>query len=598
MQNLYIRDSVDPIKISWILGVLVLVAFILRILAIALYDDRIWGYHYLAKNILEGNGFRDWGGGPHLVFPPFSAYFYATISKITGLSILASSRLGNCIVSSLVILPVYGLTRRTCGNIVSITLALAIALFPYLIILGSQAHSDVLLSTFVLTGGWLVMLILEKDTQFAFPMLGFVMGIAYLTKPDGMMYYVLFLLVIFISKYKYLSRKLFYNLILSLFCYSLLALPYIYYLSVNSGKLLFTGKVPYVIAAANAVYSGNWMEEYYALNGNNTERIVDDYKKYTLIEYIYKNPEKMKVVYFSGLAKLKKFIYEPIERFFGVLCILLASALLYKERQDLSVKNMLKLLFMFSLFYGIFFLIKFKNINYNSIFLLNIAVAFLFVIILTREHIGKSLLFISFFVPLLFIPVSMIVPRYAYAYIIFAVLILIAGIYYLYCCIFDILFVGLAKHKNIILLKFVIISLVFSVGVFDKADASYFKKLISFRDYKIKYSNVSKEASFEAEVGKWIVNNLPKNSRVMARNLKYTYFAVVDTVQLPYGSYSDVLVYARNKNVEYFLFSKHEFKDAIAFRSLWNEDYNPNDFELVKMFTRLNDKVFIYRLIY
>jgi 4-amino-4-deoxy-L-arabinose transferase-like glycosyltransferase len=226
------------------LWILVGVAFLLRLyLVITSAGISPDGVEYLraAKFFLDGDYYQGFSN----VFPPF----YPVMTVLTYLAagdLELAGKFVSLFFGSLTVLPVYGLGKRLFNEEVGFYSALLLTFHPYL----AQFSGSVLTeSTFTFLVAWSVLIgwkAFQNKSWRAMFSVGLLLGIAYLTRPEGIGFVVLFFLWIFFFDggkfWNHLVRKLFMTGSL-LIGTLLFALPYILFLHEITGKWIVSRKL-------------------------------------------------------------------------------------------------------------------------------------------------------------------------------------------------------------------------------------------------------------------------------------------------------------------------------------------------------------------
>jgi 4-amino-4-deoxy-L-arabinose transferase-like glycosyltransferase len=226
------------------LWILVGVAFLLRLyLVITSEGISPDGVEYVraAKFFLERNYYQGFSS----VFSPFYPGVTAVVSLFVG-DLEFAGKFVSLFFGSLTVLPVYGLGKRLFNEEVGFYSALLLTFHPYLAHFSGSVLTE---STFTFLVAWSVLIgwkAFQNKSWRAMFSVGLLLGIAYLTRPEGIGFVVLFLLWIFffdgVKFWNHLGRKL--SMTGSLLIGSLIfALPYILFLHEITGKWILTKKL-------------------------------------------------------------------------------------------------------------------------------------------------------------------------------------------------------------------------------------------------------------------------------------------------------------------------------------------------------------------
>jgi hypothetical protein len=228
---------------------LVAAAVLLRI-ALSYSLPRVLGwdesaYLILGSNLLAGNGFT-YSGYPELHFPPLHPIVAGLFHLLTS-NFEMASKLESSIFGGLLLLPVFAMAQRIYGFQMAYFAAALLAIFPALTvnILYWGAASEPLY-LFLLYGGLAVLLAgLDGSKLGMFPVAGTLLGLAYLTRPEAFVYFGIFFFLASIWLWKGVKSfvpRTWCALGLFLLPFMLLATPYIWYLHVQTGAWMISGK--------------------------------------------------------------------------------------------------------------------------------------------------------------------------------------------------------------------------------------------------------------------------------------------------------------------------------------------------------------------
>lgn len=209
-------------------------------------------YLLAGYNLLTGNGFT-YSGYPELHFPPLypivSGLFYLLVGDFEKASNLAYALFGG-----LLVFPVFVLARRIYGVRTACLATVLTAIFPALTVnvlfWGTLTEP---LYLFLLYGALACLLVgLEDGKPRMFPIAGALLGLAYLTRPEAVVYLGVFFMFASIWLLKAMKRaRTWHALGLFILSFLLLAIPYIGYLHAHTGQWMISGKIPFVWQQAN-----------------------------------------------------------------------------------------------------------------------------------------------------------------------------------------------------------------------------------------------------------------------------------------------------------------------------------------------------------
>lgn len=241
-------------------------------------------YARLAENLLRGNGYIGISGlnSTDLVLPPLYPILIAIMSLVVRDSELAG-RLVSLIMGVCLVIPVFFIASRMYGRVSAVIAASLIAFHPILIDLSTSVYCEATYITLMIGGIYWGLRILELDYSKSGMLSGICLGFAYLTRPEAIIYPFLIVAALFITV---LLRK--QNLKKALACasylivaFTLLAGPYITYLSLQTGRLRFEGKSGVNFLLGQRMRSGMpYHEANYGIDEKLTERgssMVDNF---------------------------------------------------------------------------------------------------------------------------------------------------------------------------------------------------------------------------------------------------------------------------------------------------------------------------------
>ena len=250
-----------PALIGLVLAaVLVRVVIALVLPRVIAYDEP--AYLMLGYNLMNGSGYSTTGIYPETHHPPLypiiSAIFHLLVRDFEQASNLAYALFGG-----LLLLPVFVVAQRVYGSQTAWLVAILLAIFPPLSISvlywGGMTEP---LFLFLLYGGFAASLVGFEDNRAGmFTAGGVLLGLAYLTRSEAIVYFGLILLfgLIWIRNRPpfsgFLSRYAFAGFLLS---FVLVAAPFIWYLHSHTGQWTLSGKVNGTVQSFDALLAGDW----------------------------------------------------------------------------------------------------------------------------------------------------------------------------------------------------------------------------------------------------------------------------------------------------------------------------------------------------
>ena len=219
-----------------------------RLFWLAVQNSNIGGegavYARFAENFLKGNGYVGISlGSTDLVFPPLYPILIAFASLATGDFELAG-RVVSLIIGACLVIPVFFITLEMYGKRVAYIAAGLTALHPLLIQLSGSVYSEATYITFLMAGIYWALKTSHIGSVGASVLVGTFFGLAYLTRPEGIIYSFLSAAVILILG-PACKRTLKQSVMCSLGilgAFTVIASPYVGFLSLTTGQLRFEGK--------------------------------------------------------------------------------------------------------------------------------------------------------------------------------------------------------------------------------------------------------------------------------------------------------------------------------------------------------------------
>ena len=242
----------------WLLHILLL-AFALR-LGLALLPRVIrWDepdYLWLGKSLLTGGGYTI-SGVPELHYAPLLPILSGLVYVVTGNPEVGTT-FWFVLLGTLSCLPVYWVAKRVYGERVAQLAAFLSAIFPSLssavLYWGTMTEPVYVLLT--CSALWGAIVALDRDKLWAFAAVGAVLGLAFLTRPEGLVwlaaYCVLFPLVLALDRRLRRWRTLL-RLAVLVGAFLLVASPYMFFLHRHTGKWMATGKLSITYDIGQAV---------------------------------------------------------------------------------------------------------------------------------------------------------------------------------------------------------------------------------------------------------------------------------------------------------------------------------------------------------
>ena len=302
---------------------LVICAFLLRI-PLFIYPEVIHndgaGYIRHAKLILSGN----WTGGkaPPL-YPALIAFAHIFIPDAERAGILISIIFG-----TLLVLPVFYLGKEIFDERVGVLSAVIVAVHPFL---NSYSGSVLTESTYyflvalIVLTGWYAF---QRGRMMDVIFFGFLTSLAYLTRPEGIGFLVVFgfwILIVNPSGAKRSWTKRFGIVFLAVFCFLLLSGPYIIQIRKETGRWGITKKFAILMDPSSQEDGAQSIEAFTK-------------KKEIYLLSLMKNPlivlKKIVVGFFQSLYKFQQ-AYNPLLFVFALLALVFYRAIPFSAKANL-----------------------------------------------------------------------------------------------------------------------------------------------------------------------------------------------------------------------------------------------------------------------
>jgi len=228
--------------------VIVLLALAVR-LTWALQDRVVWGdepfYLWLGKNWLTGQGYS-FTGYPDVHHTPLYPFLTGILYLLIG-DLDWASRIWYVIMGTGLVVPVYWIGRRMYGHRAGIVAGFLVAIYPALTaaILRWGTMTEPPYYLFVYAGLYAALLALDEDRPLTWGLAGLALGLAYLTRPEAIGYFLLF--GGYLATIRLLQRRLFLRRTLVrlagyLLGFALCFLPYLVYVRNETGAWMVSEK--------------------------------------------------------------------------------------------------------------------------------------------------------------------------------------------------------------------------------------------------------------------------------------------------------------------------------------------------------------------
>lgn len=206
-------------------------------------------YLMLGYNLLSGNGFTN-SGYPELHFTPLYPIVAGLLHAVTG-NFETASNLAYALFGGLLVLPVFVIARRIYGLRTAGLAAVLTAIFPALTVdvlyWGSLTEPLYLLLVYGALA--LLLVALEDDRRGLFASSGMLLGLAYLTRPEAVVYFGMYAVVAsvwLLNARGVQQRRMWTALGAFVLSFVVFAAPYVWYLHVHTGQWLISGKLTWI----------------------------------------------------------------------------------------------------------------------------------------------------------------------------------------------------------------------------------------------------------------------------------------------------------------------------------------------------------------
>ena len=264
-----------------LLGIVVF-AFILRLLCVVFLTGTIDGegaeYARIAENLAAGSGYRGIATpGKELMFPPLFPFLIAATSVLTRNAEVAG-RLVSVWMGTMLVLPIYFIGCHLYNRKVAYLAAALVACHPLLVNFSATVYCESTYLTLLLTAVYWSFRALRLRTARTFILAGVFFGLAYLTRPEAVIYLLLALgltlAYVSMTCRQNLSQVALRAMWLPL-AFLVLAAPYILWLHAETGQWRLEGKSPLNYTTARETLGGRDPHDaQYGVDSDLTERGV------------------------------------------------------------------------------------------------------------------------------------------------------------------------------------------------------------------------------------------------------------------------------------------------------------------------------------
>jgi 4-amino-4-deoxy-L-arabinose transferase-like glycosyltransferase len=235
--------ATDTKKEYFRVGALVLGALLLRVLfwhtEWVLNPDGIY-YSWLGRNLLSG----DLDQGLSTYWPPFYPLLIGICWRLFG-DLESAGRIISVFAGSLLVIPTYLLAREFCGKRIAMVSGVLVSFYPLLLDYSTRARSETVYSLILMTLIWLLWRTVKDPSPGRFIGVGLLVGLAYLTKPEGIFYLIIVLVGLFglrNASGNFHLRQRVAAAIVVIVAASVVSLPYVVYLKQVTGSWTISQK--------------------------------------------------------------------------------------------------------------------------------------------------------------------------------------------------------------------------------------------------------------------------------------------------------------------------------------------------------------------
>ncbi|MFA6097227.1 MAG: glycosyltransferase family 39 protein [Candidatus Paceibacterota bacterium] len=517
---------------------------VLLILAIALFARLVLFFHDVTidndgiayglagKNLVESGKYEVYGD-PLLIYPPVYPIAIGIVDHFSG-NLLFSGRFVSLLFGMLLVYAFYAFGKKLYGKEAGLFASFFAATNYSLVAYSSVTRSEMIYLFILALILYVYILLIEKCEDAKAAVLGSLMAALYLTRPEGLLMWILPILLF----YKLLKKTNIYAALRSLaiifLSFMIISAPYIYFLYENTGRVELTEKtnsnvIPAVIFGGSAIedLSGEkWLKyeksrDYY---DEDTNTIID-YKEYSngdAVSYVLKKPDIILNNYVRG------------------------------------IKSEISILF---IEHGI------------SLILLPLLLSFLFLFKKTKERESVAVLLLVAILYLMIIPVFHIESRYMLQVLVF--LILISSLGYSFRTERGIKVLGIEFNGGdffrifrTITLFLVMIQFAFSiVNIYKQDDGKFYPW-----EYRLAGEFIGKYDTKENGV------------LIMSRNsyiISYYANAGNSGIRMPYADVPSIIRFARENKANYIVIDERFLSVRENYDELWKLDRFSNDAELI-----------------
>lgn len=238
-------------------------AFLLRVFGMIFFTGTIGTegaeYARIAENLLAGSGYVGIANeGTELMFPPLFPFMIAALSLVTH-NVEIAGRLVSVIMGTVLVIYIHLFTWRVYGSRVANVAGALAVLQPLLVLQSTIVFCETTYAAFIFSGIYWIQRSYTDRNILSFMLAGSSYGLAYLTRPEAVLFpFITAILVVastILTKHRDLRRIVSYTCLLVVISL-VLAAPYVGWVSRETGHFRIEGKGPIIYAMDHGIVSG------------------------------------------------------------------------------------------------------------------------------------------------------------------------------------------------------------------------------------------------------------------------------------------------------------------------------------------------------
>jgi 4-amino-4-deoxy-L-arabinose transferase-like glycosyltransferase len=200
-------------------------------------------YARIAANLASGHGYLGIRGTTQFVFPPFYSLTIAALLPFTADPLRAGVAV-SLISGTALIFPAYGIASIVYGTRAGYAAGVIAAFLPFAVQLSTVVLADMLFLTLVTTGLFFLVRTLVSPRYADVALASVAFGLAYLTRPEGLLLELLAVAAVLVLAFARVvkPRRAVLLVLSALLPFTVLAAPYVAFLSAHAGHLRVEGK--------------------------------------------------------------------------------------------------------------------------------------------------------------------------------------------------------------------------------------------------------------------------------------------------------------------------------------------------------------------